>query len=477
MEQVRRFTEEFFGNLKCEVRWEGEVLVVENVPRSFEDLVGRSAPYNLIFSNCRNQESGIRNQNLDFVGKGSLMLDAMNKFLKGAGKATILKIEFDCDAEAEIRKRLSFRNCEVGSLRKSCRNNFFSRFSFVTSFNYLNESERVVNEIYVHNGEIVSGDLSGYRVIDGEQLEVDSEKVKRDYAVARERVGEILREKAEEVGVGLKEKVDVEVERIRRHYDEQLKELGGDLNGTLDNIKKLELEIRTCEEGEVERLTGRLERLRKGLVKVGDDEARDRILKEREFTVRDAMQKFSLNVDRKLVNTTVIYYSVYSFRLHVKSGIRNQESGVGKFVDMTYDPLTKVLSKLECEGCGNEVVNLSLCSGGHVSCGECLESCGECGRKFCPKCLKRSCGSCGRKLCRDCVCVCMGCGGCSCKTHMRKDCVSGEDRCVLCLRACLRCHGMSEERYFGEAVDGSKVCGKCLGAEKRGEVLERVFRR
>jgi hypothetical protein len=34
---------------------------------------------------------------------------------------------------------------------------------------------------------------------------------------------------------------------------------------------------------------------------------------------------------------------------------------------------------------------------------------------------------------------------------------------------------MCEEKFFGEAMDGSKVCGKCLGVEKRGDVLERVF--
>jgi len=182
------------------------------------------------------------------------------------------------------------------------------------------------------------------------------------------------------------------------------------------------------------------------------------------------MQKFRLNVDRKLVNTTVIYYPVYSFRLCLKE-VQSPKSKVKKFVDMSYDPLTRSLSKLVCEGCGAEVVALSLCSGGHVSCGKCMDSCGECGKKFCQKCLGRSCGSCGRRLCKDCSFTCLGCGKYACGTHMRKDCVSGDDRCVSCLRACLRCHGMTEERFFGEAVDGSKVCQKCLGSEKLGARL------
>ncbi len=275
------------------------------------------------------------------------------------------------------------------------------------------------------------------------------------------KIGEI----SEELKVG----ADVEVGRIREYYDKQLGELGGDLKNKLVKIKELELELRSCDEVECDGIRGRLDKLKKGLVKIGDDEAAERVLREREMTIGDAMQKFSLNVDRKLVNTTVIYYPVYAFRLLLKGGSSE------RFVDMTYDPLMKRLGRLVCEGCGADVVNLTLCAGGHVSCGECLDVCGECGKKFCPKCLKRSCVSCGRKLCRDCAVMCRGCGKFACRTHMRVDCVSGEERCVSCLRACLRCHGMCEERFFGEARDGSKVCMKCLGMERRGEVMGKVF--
>jgi|GEM_PF-790705 hypothetical protein len=523
MEQIEKFTEEFFNNLKCEVSWVDGILRVENVPRSFEDLAGKSGPYRLSFV------SGIKNS--EFVGKGSPMFVAMMKFLEGAGKATILRIDFDvapkgvppaygvsADAdkgvnpEAEIRKRLSLRNCELKSLTKGYRNSFFSRFSFVTSFNYLNEVERVLSEVYVHEGAVVDGDLNGYSVVDvarnsvpskvgtdvpsssgarnsvpskvginvpsssGNDLKVDGEAVKRDYVIAKARAVELAEVKQTEVSDVLKEKVEAEVARIGEHYDMQLKELGGDLNGKLDKIREVEIELRSLapagadkvgKDSEVLKL--RLERLRKGLVKAGDDEVVKRVLREREFTIQDARQKFSLNVDRKLVNTTVIYYPVYSFKLHLKGASSE------KLIDMTYDPLTKSLNRLECEGCGANVLNISLCAGGHVSCGECLDACGECGERFCKRCLKRSCNVCGRRLCRGCVKMCLRCGCVVCATHMRRDCVTGEERCVNCLRACLRCQGLSDEKYFGEAADGAKVCGKCLGAEKRGEVLGRVF--
>ncbi len=521
MEQIKKFTEEFFRNLKCGLFWNGDVLVVENVPRGFEDLVGKNAPYKLSFV------SGV--DDAEFVGKGSRMLLMMTKYLEGAGKATLLRIDFEVDAEAEIRKRVGLKNCEIESLVKRYKNSFFSRFSFVTSFNYLNESERVLSEVYVYEGKVVDGDLSGYSVVDSRESvssrhdpagpgvgsresKIDTMQVRKDYVIAKERSIELTKGKQKEISGVLKEKVEVEIDRIREHYDRQLRELGGDLNGKLGKIREVELELRsrrsvapkgvpsqiqTKDElgqtlppaqmasadadkvGNV--LRKRLERLRMTIVKSGDDEVVGRILKERDMTIGDAMQKFSLNVDRRLVNTTVIYYPRYIFKLHLAlnghdSGEPKNSEVAGRLMEVSYDPLTRNFSGLDCEGCSRRLDRINLCENGHVCCEDCLDRCGECGGFFCVRCLGRSCGSCGRKLCKGCVKMCLACGGSVCSTHLRKDCVSGEDRCVSCLRACLRCHGMCEERFFGEALDGSKVCGKCLGIEKSGKVLERVFR-
>jgi len=462
MEQVEKFVIEFFKNLKCAISRDGNILVVENVPKSFEDLFGKESPYHLsLDSNTK----GI------FIGKGSSLLAAMTKFLEGVGKTTLLKIDFDCDAEVEISKVISLKNCEISNLEKKHKNSFFSRFTFMTTFRYLNESEQVVNEVYVHNGEVVDGDLTGYTVVEGDSNLSSGKHVEVDYKVARNFLKNVLVDKTSSISETLGNKVDIEIERIGKHYDNLLGELGGDLAGTLEKIKKLELDLRMADELERDILRTKLERLRKGLVKVGDDEARDRILKEQEFTIKDAMHKHSLNIDNKLVNTTVIYYPVFNFNLFLK-GNRNS----GRYVEMSYDPLMKSLNEVNCEGCGVKINSLNLCGSGHICCENCLRKCGECGGQFCVKCLTRSCSVCGKALCKDCSKMCLECGKNVCVDHMRTDCVSGDERCVSCLRACMRCHGLSSAKYFGEALDGSKVCQKCLGAEKRGKVMDRVFR-
>ncbi|MCK4649847.1 hypothetical protein KAT36_01310 [Candidatus Pacearchaeota archaeon] len=471
MEQIEKFTIEFFENLKCNIFKDGDVLVVESVPKNFEDLYGKVAPYRLSFSG---QSSGA-----EFVGRGSVLLAAMTKFLKGVGKTTLLKIDFDVNPIKEIKKVISFKNCEIDNIVKKHKNNFFSRFTFMTTFQYLNESEQVVNEIYIHDGKIVEGDLSGYSVVEGKGAEVSSKHMEKSYDVAREALRGMLEGRTTEIGEALGAKMEGEIGRIRGHYGNLMSELGGDLSGAIEKMREVELVLRMADGEEKKVLGARLDRLRKGLVKIGDDDSRNKILKEQEFTIKDVMHKYSLNIDNKLVNMTVIYYPVFSFNLHLKSEVGGRRSvvggGAGRLVKMSYDPLTKTLNKLVCESCGREIVNLNLCSAGHINCERCLVRCGECGEIFCKKCLKRSCSACGKLLCKDCSIMCFGCGKYVCKDHMRKDCVSGEERCVNCLRACLRCHGSASAKYFGEALDGSKVCQKCLGAEKRGAVLDRVF--
>jgi hypothetical protein len=515
--QIEKFVMEFFTNIKGKISWEfapkgvppaqmasadadkgGNVLIIEDVPRGFEDLYGKTAPYRFSFI------SGIENS--EFVGKGSSLLAAIQQFLKGAGKTTLLKIDFDVDPMVEIDKALSLKNCEINSLVKKYKNSFFSRFTFMTTFRYLNESEQVVNEIYVHDGKIVAGDLSGYRVLEGESQAVSQERVKEDYAIAKNILKDFLVSKTNEIGEALGRKVEEEVERIQDHYSNLLGELGKEFKKTVEKINEIELALGNMggaargipsKEGtdEVPSSSGRevlltrLDRLKKILAKIEKEGAVENALKEKEFTIKDTMHKHSLNIDNKLVNTTVIYYPVFSFNLFLKgdsSVARNSvpsELGAkvpvssGRFVEMNYDPLTRTLNKLVCESCGKDIVRLNLCAAGHISCDDCLEKCGECGKSFCGKCLKRSCLACGKLLCKDCAIMCGGCRKYVCENHMRKDCVSGDDRCVSCLRACLRCNGLANSKYFGEALDGSKICQKCLGAEKRGEVMKNIFDR
>jgi hypothetical protein len=461
--QIERIVLDFFKNLKCGVFKEGEVFVIDKVPKSFEDIFGKAAPYRLTFSKPI--------EGAEYVIRGSSLVQAMTKYLEGASKTTLLKIEFEVDPISEISSVVSMKNCELGKITQRDSNNFFSRFTFITTFRYLNESEQLINEIYVHHGKVVKGDLSGYKVVAGDNRQAAGVKVEEDYALARDYLKGLLKSKTSEIGNDLGERLEKEIKRISFHYDNLLGELGGDINSQLKKIRETELQLRTAEGDEAESLRSRLDKLRKGLLKVGDDEAKDRILKEQEFTIRDAQQKHSLNIDNKLMNTTVIYYPVYSCDLFLK-GDRS-----GRHVEVVYDPLTREISKIFCDSCSKEISGLNLCSSGHIACDKCLGRCGECGTQICNKCLNRRCNVCGKILCKSCTRVCMGCGKHVCKTHLRRDAVTGDERCVNCLRACFRCHNLSDPRYFGVSSDGSKICQRCLGEERRNGAMRILFER
>ncbi len=460
-EKIEEFILNFFRKLKCNIADDGIGFIISDIPKGFLDLINKDDCLKICFNNKRD--------GYELINQNSLIVRAIEKFLDSAGKTTLLKIDFDVDYEKEIMKFLNLKNCEISNIEKKHKNDFFSRFSFLSSFRYLNEREQVLNEIYIYDGKVVSGDLSGYEVVEGKSSEAEIENVKAFYNIAKNELKFLLEEKTKEVSIDLSERLDEEIDRIKRHYDTHLSELGGNLTKQLQRIKELELEVRVSEGDAKVELMKKIDRLRKGLLKIGDDEAKDRILREREFSIRDVQQKMSLNVSNKLLNTTVIYYPIFSFNLWLKADDSR------RMVEVSYNPLTKDFTGLSCENCKSNVRDIMLCSSGHIVCSNCLGHCSECGKVYCEKCLERTCSVCGKKMCKHCSRICRICGNYVCETHLRMDCVGGEQLCLNCLRACSRCHGVTQEKYFGISIDGSKVCQRCLGAENRNKVLKRVF--
>jgi hypothetical protein len=462
MEKLKEFTINFFNKLGTNITKKDETYIVSNVIKSFEDLVGNPAPYIITFDK--------ETRGAEYVSHTSTIFRAINKYLENAGKTTLLRIDFEEEAIKKVKKEIKLKNCEIESITTKHKNNLFSRFSFLTTFQYLNKREQLLNEIYVHQGKIINGDLSGYKIVEGEKKIENKDFLKEDYELAKGKLQELTNKKTEEISNILEKDLEKETKDVEKHYDNLLNELGGDLNSQLVKINNLELTLRTTEnEIEKHELKGKIDRLKKSLLKMADDERQTRVLKEKEFTINNVKQKNSLNISNKLINTTVIYYPIFQFNVYLKGDTSK------RFIEINYDPLTKEIDQLKCESCNNNLKEIQIDEAGHITCSNCLDHCSECGKVYCKRCLNKSCHVCGRELCKNCSKICFACGNPTCQTHMRNDCVTGEERCTMCLRACLRCHGSSEEKYFGEAMDGSKVCQKCLGEERRNKVMKNIF--
>lgn len=461
VEEIKEFVLNFFGKLECDIVNKGEFYIIDKVPKAFLDISSLSSPIKISFSK--------QIEDCEFIDKNSNLLRFIERFLDNVGKTTLLKIDFEVDPILEIKKHINLKNCKINNIIKKNKNNFFSRFSFLTTFRFLNEKEQMINEIYVHDGKVVQGDLSGYKVVEGDIDKINHDNLKEDYNLAKDYLVDLLKSKKEELSNYLLKELDKEIDRIKEYYNTQLGEYGGELNKYIDKIKELELKIRTSEGEKKNELLGKISRLKEGLVKLSNGDSKEKVLKEMNFSIKDAQQKFSLNLNNKLLNTTIIYYPVFVFDLSLDN------DDIKKTIEVSFDPLTKEFSGLSCENCHNKLKEVILCSNGHLTCDNCLKKCGGCNKTFCGKCNLRKCEICGKSLCIDCVVKCKKCGSYVCKDHLRMDSLSGEEFCINCLRACSRCHNLTQEKFFGVSKDNSKICQRCLVEEKRKSILRNVF--
>ena len=102
-EKIKQFTITFFKSLGCEIYWSGKTLVVEKVPKNFQDFFGKNEPYKFVFS----EEEIITNS--EIVSKGSSLLKKMNEYLDGKGQTTLIKL--DIDFEEGILKKIEGVSC------------------------------------------------------------------------------------------------------------------------------------------------------------------------------------------------------------------------------------------------------------------------------------------------------------------------------------------------------------------------------
>lgn len=465
-EKFEEFILNFFRKLKCNIADDGVGFVITKIPKSFLDLIGEVEPLKISFLSTNGYK---------LANSSSQIVHGIEKYLDNAGKTTLLKIDFEINPQKEIKNYLKLKNCEINNIEKRHTNNFFARYSFLTIFNYLNEREQTLNEIYVYDGKVVYGDLSGYKVIEGNNTEAQLKNVKEFYEVAREELKKKLEEKTKEIEVSLSKELDAEINRINDYYSIRLSELGGDMSKQIQKISELELEMRMAEGETREELRQKVERLRKSLVKIADNDAKDRVMREKDFSLQNAKQKYSLSITNKLINTTLIYYPIYKFKLLFTLDSDREKSHLSHLVDVSFDPLTKDFSGLACDNCHKKINEVLLCSSGHVVCHDCLVQCGDCQKMYCKKCLTKICSICGKKLCKNCFKICPKCGKTVCSNCLRLDCVVGEEVCIDCLRACSRCHGLTQEKYFGISADGSKICQKCLAEDNRNKIIKKIF--
>ncbi|MDO8516768.1 MAG: hypothetical protein Q7S33_01465 [Nanoarchaeota archaeon] len=427
----------FFKSLKCDVEDKGEFFIIKNIPEKVEKFLDLTSPAKLYFIKENYSGEGY------LIDETSNVFKKIKDYLKNSPSKTLLKIDFDLPNN--IKDKIRLRNCSLDKIEKKNENNYFSRFSFITTLMALNKTDHISNEIFVHEGKIVNGDLSSYQVSEGDIKEASTEHLEADYLVARENLKVLLKDKISEFGVDLGIKLKKEIERINIHYNHILEEFEANKDSLLKRINAAGLN------NDIEKI----KKLKEMLELSFSEKEEKKIKNERDIISGNERSKYSLNIDHKLINTTVIYYPIFKIQVTLS------EAGFSKNFELVYNPLTEELSQIKCDSCKTQLDQINVCRGGHICCSSCLHLCNECGKRYCRLCFAGICNNCGKLVCNNCARKCSDCGSLNCKNCMRKIGKTGLEKCSNCIVYCSSCSAITDKKQLVRTSDGRMICRDC----------------
>ncbi len=441
MKELIDFFANFFTSVGSEVRRENLCLEISNVPAGFEKFAGKKSPYYF----CFESEVG----GYELIGPTHYLVKLMKEFLEGRGETTLLKLDVQFDAKEEIPKMIPFRNCKIKGVSKSHVNDFVFRFSFSTTFQYLNDKEQMINNIYVRGGEVINFD-EALVLSEGNKREIMEVDTNKEYEIAKARVKELIQPKVEELSKKLNEQLQKEISRIRVHYKNNLEE----------NNQQRELLVKQMEEAKGEKR----KKIQKMLQKLEEDRPKQT---EENILIDNETKKHGLSIRNKLINISVIYFPIFNFNLMLSGKTE-------KIIGVNYDSLKKEILPLFCSTCNTKLDEIILCSSGHLTCRNCGDKCDMCGGVFCKSCNQTKCNFCGRRLCSNCVEICASCKKTFCAHDVQTFDNSGRKMCRKCLKKCAKCGEVIQPGELRD-VGGKEICAKCYNTENRKKFVNGLF--
>ncbi len=443
MEEVnfKTFAESFFLQLGAKVQWNNDVLTITNVPQGFEEFYGKKAPYRLVFSTSSDPMA-------ELVARGSFILKAMTSYLDQRGQTALIKLDFDRDYKEEFTRYFKFKNSNLLQITSRETYDSLVRFTFGTTLQYLNEKETVTNSIFVKNNLVVPFVLEKYNQKEGKSDEFSVQDIKPAYEVAKSSLKSLIEPRLKESQALLKVKLERELARIQQHYTHQRQEREVHLQKLRDQLAQLEKQSSDL-------VAAKKQRVAESIRDYENSSIHEKFSKEEAFFIQDETHKHALNVHNKLINTSLIYYPIFTFTFFLKN------ADVTRQVALTYNPLDdSLVQPIRCEGCKSEIREILICSSSHIVCANCYDQCRQCERGICKNCTIRTCDVCMRKLCKRCAVKCTLCWKDVCKTHSHINYVNGKIGCSNCLQRCAVCGTYADKKHSKNTQRGN-TCDKC----------------
>jgi hypothetical protein len=444
MNEIKEFFIKFFTSIKCSIESKEDTMIISNVPQNFEKFSGKKGPYYLSFLEAR--------EGYELVSQNHFLIRAIKDFLEGRGEITLLKLNPRIDFTEELPKIIPFKNSKIKSISTQTKNDFIFKFSFSTSFQYLNERENIITNLYVRNGKLVEFDES-VSLTEGNKKEIGEINLENEYVFVKEKLKEFTAPKISELSAKLNLRLKEEISRIKNHYENNLKEfteqeegIKKQINANKDNsekIKKLEKTLQTLRES-------------KNVEKLKEEE---------KILIKNETKKHGLSVNSKLINTAIIYFPVSKLSLILELANKNN-----KIIEIAYDSLKKQISPLFCQSCKSQLNEIIICSSGHLTCRNCGGRCNTCGEVLCKNCVEKKCSSCGKHVCPSCMNTCSKCHKIFCEKHMSNE--TKRKICQSCTIICSEC-GVAVDPELMTNISGKIFCPKCSNKKIKSEICKR----
>lgn len=398
-----KFATQFFNEIGAEIDSSPNMMVVKNIPPKFEKFYGKKGPYKIVY------DKSVSNDSEELLTPESYLLKAMRGYLDNKGSSTLVKLKVNDNIEDILKENLELPNSKIIKVNLSHKLKNLTKFTFQTNYSYLNQEEKIVNELILNNGLIADIDLSKFSFTELKPRELPQESIKQSYELAKIKLKELIFPKTQEIASELDSQIDDELKRINEHFEQQVKEIDDKLRKLKERLIKKDPNSPIPEE------------------EINSYESKKKEFeRERDFSIQNENKKYALKISTKLLNTTIIMYPLYDLEVFLKSQNKT------KLIIIPFNPLNKELLFPNCERCLQQIKELILCNGSHIVCRECATRCEDCNEISCEICLSKKCAQTDRKICRECGLTCYKCKSFKHKRFMNKDNLTNKPICKEC---------------------------------------------
>jgi len=284
----KKFLLEFFKDSDIEDK-EG-VLTINNASEDFEKFIGKKSPYKFVFDIYTHNKIN----NSDLIMQGSYFLLAIRDYLENKGQTSLVKIQ-------------AIPSKSVLSKLKGERK--FYEFSFITTYQYLNDKKQSLNKFFIKDEKILDIDVSKFKTHKGNKEDIKDFDPSEDYQIAKKKLHEKVSAEIKPIKSVLKKKLERELTRIKDHYAKQIKEKDDEVDSCVNKIKLLQSKLRHTSYERDRNIIMRLIRESHERLKMLKKRSyKERLKVEEEFHIKDEVEKHALSIKNTLINITAYYF-------------------------------------------------------------------------------------------------------------------------------------------------------------------------